>query len=46
MRVTMTFGLVNTQTYKLKYRTECDWQARLGQGNVLKYSIRMLALLF
>jgi hypothetical protein len=39
----MTFRLVNTQIYKLKHRTECDWQARLGQGNVLKNSIQMLA---
>jgi len=42
-RLTTTFGLVNTQTYKLKYRTECHWQAMLWQGNVIKNSIMMLA---
>jgi len=42
-QLTTTFGLINTQTYKLQYRGECHWQARLGQGNVTKNAIRMLA---
>jgi hypothetical protein len=46
LRITATFRLVNTQTYKFQYRTECHWQARLGQGNVIKTSIRMLVFVF